>query len=183
MSLLTGRNERSSRAIFRVNAINDSELSSKRRLYILTLPGKVQRFVSYQRRSHFIGAFISPDDPSFSPSNFCLPRANLFCSLSLIAAARFTVNPECIEHRFHRVLKGDTICNTSITNFSFRGKARRPPRRSFKSGARKNIPRRVKNCRNDRISFVLRVDIFPRRRLTEGNLLGCEDQHEIMIQH
>ena len=39
------------RVIFRVNVINNSELSSEQRLYILTFPGKVQRFVSYQRRN------------------------------------------------------------------------------------------------------------------------------------
>lgn len=55
------------RVIFRVNAINNSELSSERRLYIFTLPGKVQRFVSYQRRNggRTIDTFISLDDPSF----------------------------------------------------------------------------------------------------------------------
>lgn len=59
------------RVIFRVNVINNSELSSEQRLYILTFPGKVQRFVSYQRRNSG-RTFISLD--------------NLFVPLSILTS-------------------------------------------------------------------------------------------------
>jgi len=45
--------------------------------YILTLPGKVQRFVLING-SRIIGAFISPDDSSF-PSSTSACFANSFC--------------------------------------------------------------------------------------------------------
>jgi len=58
----------------------------------------------------------------------------------------------------------------------FSRKGEGPPRRPFKSGARKNIRAVDETCKNCRNNCKLpREDILPRRCLAEDKILSCED--------